>query len=75
MASNVGTVNVTLLVARCKDCKWWGSKAWIGPGRNHCDHPKVANGNGEDADGAMDSEEYGGIDTGPEFGCVHWEGK
>jgi hypothetical protein len=77
MASNVGTVNVTLLVAKCKDCKSWDAPDVKDrePFRGHCKSPKVGGALGEDDDGAMDNEAYGGIDTGPDFGCVHWEAK
>lgn len=68
---------------RCKTCKWWdvwarskpAGRSPMSPERGKCGHPKVGNGNGDNSDGAMDSEAYGGIDTGPDFGCVHWEAK
>lgn len=63
----------------CKTCKWWGEVQ-----TNHdtqtqyakCLCPKLDHrlgGNG--SDGAVDAEEYGGIYTGPDFGCVHHESK
>jgi hypothetical protein len=55
----------------CKTCKWWGAKPEIGPDLRHCDHPKVANKDDQTPSSATDCEGYGGIFTGPDFGCVH----
>jgi hypothetical protein len=60
---------------RCRTCKWWKSEI---ESEGECWHPKVES-NGwprRSLDGAWYSYDEGGcIETGPEFGCVHWEGK
>lgn len=57
---------------RCKTCKWWG------PDRGElfrwCSNPVNRDFRGENPAGACDGEELG-FDTGPDFGCVHWEAK
>lgn len=68
-------------MGRCKRCKWWTAEeeGTIGiPGDNHkpCMHPKVGGGSYNDparmGEDALNS--YESIGTGPEFGCVHFEG-
>lgn len=74
-----------MAIGRCKDCKWWAADkrteyvaAETDAAPCHC--PQLIN---------IDEKGYGavagngfGLDypvcelfTGPEFGCVHWEGK
>jgi hypothetical protein len=67
---------------RCKTCKWWGVNYVAPPPEfpdtdlyRHCDHEKLSYPPSDGNDGAYDVECYGGIDTGPEFGCIHWEEK
>lgn len=86
MASNVGTVNVNLALGRCKDCKWWSaddaaSRSFacepIGVMRI-CEHPKLGDPSTvtNDADALRYEHDEGGmIETGPEFGCIHFEEK
>ena len=57
----------------CKTCKHWGGPPPMEDKQAKCLNPKVgAHGEGEDE--ASDAEGYGGIFTGPDFGCVHHEG-
>lgn len=62
----------------CKDCKFWGSI--IESERNnkkHCGHEKVSCGSSKDSDSldaGCDGYDYG-IETGPDFGCIHWKEK
>ena len=68
----------------CKDCKWWDQDSGhdeldeLGSDykllQRHCTNPKVG-ARGEGSDEASDAEGYGGIYTGPEFGCIHGEAK
>jgi hypothetical protein len=63
----------------CKTCKWWGEiQKRYGDGSEYaaCECPKLDHRyGGNDPDGAVDAEEYGGIFTGPDFGCIHHEPK
>ena len=57
------------LAGRCETCKWWKQYR-----KSACGHDKMSPGNNE-SDGASDCEEYGGIFTVPQFGCIHHEKK
>lgn len=63
------------MVNHCKVCKHWDGPAEVSVhnrgGLARCKHPKMIS--DKISDGAIDSESYGGIFTGPEFGCVHFE--
>lgn len=57
----------------CKTCKWWSGNAALDKAA-FCGSPKLSPDQLHVAsDGAIDSEEYGGICTGPNFGCIHHE--
>lgn len=63
---------------RCKTCKWWAGPVKTSiikdnSGYGKCEHLKLSD--DTHSDGAIDSEDYGGIYAGPEFGCVHHEAK
>ena len=54
----------------CKDCDWWSKDVESNGIQRPCNNPKVGpDGNGEDE--AADSEAFGGIYTGKNFGCIH----
>lgn len=57
----------------CKTCVYWG-KEEPDPHYKRCAHPKLAPRN-DYRDGATDSEGYGGIITGLDFGCRHYKEK
>lgn len=65
----------------CKDCKWWESKNKEKFGDCKCAKIDISNDNdkGIDKDGAAATccdDGYGTeFLTGPDFGCIHWEGK
>ena len=61
------------VVPRCNACKWWGEHGGT-EDEKRCMHRKLAPIQSESiSDGACDDEQYGGIITGPDFGCIHWE--
>ena len=68
----------------CKDCKWWDvmlgdgwEEAWRG--RGWCNNPKLLWEPGVTDGADMLSAGEGSVpcvpDTGPDFGCIHWEAK
>lgn len=61
----------------CKDCKWWAgpvaTDSYEAGGHAKCNHEKVSAGAGQFTDGCSDSEGYGGVYAGPDFGCIHFE--
>lgn len=63
----------------CKECRWWDGPAereqFNEGGHAKCNHEKVSAHSDKHPDGAQDSEGYGGIFTGPDFGCIHFEAK
>lgn len=67
-----------MIEGRCRTCKWWSGPVVEdefnhGPAR--CTHVKLSYPGGAIADGAVDVGGYDGIETGPEFGCIHHEPK
>lgn len=62
-------VLITVEPGTCKACRWWPSKIL----RGHCLHPRMTDAFDEYRDGASDVEGCLGIDTGPDFGCIHYE--
>ncbi len=61
---------------RCKTCKWW---KWYKdeldqfhppPVQFECKGPHTAY---RDSEGMIDGEDYVGVWTGPDFGCIHHE--
>lgn len=66
-------------MAQCQTCMFWdGPRPDLDDPGEHskCLHPKVgAEDTAEVRDGAQDGESYGGIFTGPEFGCIHHQEK
>lgn len=65
----------------CKNCKWWSTKIPINVTTKkpmpelprYCCHPNT---NREGVkDGMISDDGYGGVETGPDFGCIHFEGK
>jgi hypothetical protein len=68
---------VLVAVARCRTCRWWAADE---PGCDPnclCEHPKLCNPRTDQGSDALNYEydEGGGFFTGPDFGCVHWEGR
>ncbi len=61
----------------CDTCKHWEKVPQLQGERlsGKCSHPKVSANGLQFEDGAEDCEGYGGIYTGPKFGCIHWETK
>lgn len=74
----------------CKDCKHWAgswrycnSKQESRPRCGSCSCPKLRQGYeyGFEEGGcapdecAIETDEGWGIETGPDFGCIHWEAK
>jgi hypothetical protein len=63
----------------CDTCKHWeieAIRAHVAEATHaHCGHPKVSDNGLQFEDGAEDNEGYGGIYTGPKFGCIHHEAK
>lgn len=56
----------------CKNCNHWDGL--------NCDHPKLQYDDSTEGmldDGAGTSAPFGeaSIETGPDFGCIHWEGR
>jgi hypothetical protein len=70
--AELSVCETALAMPTCANCKSWAPPQFAGELLGHCNHRKVGMG-GEFPDGAMDAEAYGGIDTGPDFGCLHWE--
>lgn len=67
---------------RCRTCVWWGceggedSSEYYPFGSGVCYHEKLQSGSLRHyPDAVTDGEEYSGIYTGPDFGCIHWEAK
>ncbi len=71
----------------CKTCKFWVS-SWRGPipvsretrpNVGSCDCPKLKQGYGKSIDHAdevvIEDDEGWGIETGPDFGCIHHAAK
>ena len=61
---------------RCKACRWWGDEEDAdrrGP-EYPCACDKVGGGWATVPDGCY-GREWGDVYTGPDFGCIHWEGK
>ena len=61
----------------CKTCKWWRwfpKEHWLplisDPVQFKCMNEHVAS---DDPAGIVDGEDYDGVWTGPDFGCVHYE--
>ena len=58
---------------RCKDCRWWeghesaDKRGWASCGHSVSFKEVVAD--------KIFEDEYSSIMTGPEFGCVHFEGR
>ena len=67
-------------MGRCKTCQWWKEYAH---GPHLCQCPKLClwliegyRDNAGDDFATVECEGgFHAIETGPEFGCVHWEGK
>jgi hypothetical protein len=62
----------------CDTCKHWAREsAWGGDfrGIGICDHPKLTEGVPDEDGLAYQYTEGGAIQTGPKFGCIHWEAK
>lgn len=62
-------------IGTCKECKWWGDSL-----SEECDHRQCMSGNftGNLYDEKRTKEGlsyYHGVQTGPDFGCIHWEPK
>jgi hypothetical protein len=56
----------------CKDCKFWREPpTWQQPRWTQGSCQNL----GEGADEMTDAEGWGGVDTGPDFGCIHFEQK
>lgn len=67
--------SAALDMERCKTCRWWDgpkTEPWAGHVAE-CDHPRFSAGRYTYPDGCCDSGGYGGVYTGPEFGCIHHE--
>jgi len=62
---------------RCSSCKWWDKDHVTGNDSHDCEHSMVDT--DECASNGVQPTEsclgYGTLKTGPEFGCIHWEGK
>ena len=60
----------------CKTCKWWGWRKYdpICDLSDTVQFPcKSSHMAGDDPAGMVDAEDYGGVLTGPDFGCIHYE--
>ena len=66
------------VMPNCKTCKWWEEEpdgGWGGDDWRDCNHKKL-NGNQRGSDVCVPiGWEGANIVTGPDFGCIHWEGK
>lgn len=54
----------------CKDCRWWYQSFF-----NFCEHEKLSKEIAGESDRAWCDDNLSGIETGPDFGCIHWEEK
>jgi hypothetical protein len=58
----------------CKSCRWWNSRANRFTKQRACDNPRLIS-FGEDG---LNSDDFGQeteLETGPDFGCIHWDGE
>ena len=54
----------------CKDCKWWGRDEY-----HYCENPNIGVKGKFNDDCAWSEDPFCSIQTGPDFGCIHWEKK
>lgn len=62
----------------CRTCRWWDSAGYSHDGYHVCNHPKIdvpfpMEERPRPSDGMTTSGQEYATNTGPDFGCVHWQ--